>query len=188
MSNSQFATDPGLAESAPEERFRSGRCIQASQRTADRVCDFGNYWACVDKLVCPIADRGRQCVPHRRACTCPKSQPRNQRPPRFNPRLNQRLPLCISKWLALGPRRDLSFVQRLDAQGYRARVERAATEDETRILIGPLRSEPRSKKPSASYSPRGARDAGRSLASLVSFRWGRDMHPAFHSNLSPSCP
>jgi cell division septation protein DedD len=38
----------------------------------------------------------------------------------------------------LGPLRDLSFVKQLDAQGYRARVERAETQDDTRILIGPF--------------------------------------------------
>jgi SPOR domain len=38
----------------------------------------------------------------------------------------------------LGPRRDASFLKELEAKGYRARIEVAPRQEDTRILIGPF--------------------------------------------------
>jgi cell division septation protein DedD len=127
MSTSQYATEPGLAETAPEgaselvstssSRLLKGLLIGFAVTVA---IGLGlTSWYVGTRIVTPNV----AVVSHPKP-PAPVVQPQPAE-----------LYLEVA---GLGPRRDLNFVKRLDAQGYRARVERTATQEDTRILIGPF--------------------------------------------------
>jgi len=134
MSTSQCVTDPGLAESAPEGALEPA---SASRLLKGLLIGFAvtvaiglglTSWYVGSRIVAANAPPPPT-MNHLPAIKPPESPAPTLQPP----------PAALYLEVAgLGPRRDLSFVQRLDAQGYRARVERAATQDDTRILIGPF--------------------------------------------------
>jgi cell division septation protein DedD len=135
MSTSQCVTDPGLAESAPEGAAELAS--SSSRLLKGLLIGFGatvaiglglTSWYVGSRIVAANAP------PPPSLNHLPAKTP--QAPPA--PVLHPPPPELYLEVAGLGPRRDLSFVQRLDAQGYRARVERAATHDDTRILIGPF--------------------------------------------------
>jgi len=133
MSTSQCVTDPGLVDTAPEgalEPASASRLLKGLLIGFAVTVTIGlalTSWYVRSRIV--AANTPPSPSLHLPAITPPEPPaPVVQPPP----------PTLYLQVAGLGPLRDLSFVRRLDAQGYRARVERAATEDETRILIGPF--------------------------------------------------
>lgn len=130
MSTSQCVTDPGLADTAPEgasePASRSSRLLKGLLIGFAVTVAIGlglTSWYVGSRIV--SANVAANVV----TVTPPKPPAPVIQPP----------PVELYLEVAgLGAVRDLSFVKRLDAQGYRARVERAATHQDTRILIGPF--------------------------------------------------
>lgn len=127
MSTSQCVPDPGLAESAPE-----GASDPAGASRLLKGLLIGFAISVTVGLALTSWYVGTRIVSSN-AVTVVVAPPKPPAP------VVQPPPVALYLQVAgLGPRRDLTFVQRLDAQGYQARVERAAAQDETRILIGPF--------------------------------------------------
>jgi hypothetical protein len=138
MSTSQCETDPMLAESAPEG---ASELVNASSRVLKSLLigfavtvTIGlalTSWYVGSRIV--AANTPPPPTLHPLAIAPPQLTT-----PAIQPAVQSPAPALYLQVAGLGPRRDLSFVQRLNTQGYLARVERAATQDETRILIGPF--------------------------------------------------
>jgi len=133
MSTSQCVADPGLVDTAPEGALKAA---SASRLLKGLLIGFAvtvtiglglTSWYVGSRIV--AANTLPPPSLHLPAITPPEPSDAVVQPA---------LPALYLQVAGLGPVRDLSFVQRLDAQGYRARVERAATQADTRILIGPF--------------------------------------------------
>jgi len=126
MSTSQCVTDPGLADTAPEG---ASELASTSSRLLKGLLIGFAVTVAIGLGLTSWYVGSRIVAPNVVAITPPKPPAPIIQPP----------PVELYLEVAgLGPVRDLTFVKRLDAQGYRARVERAATQQDTRILIGPF--------------------------------------------------